>query len=383
MMPNDERMQTFRENDKHSHKNHEEDLIEKKLAEYYKNQSNEVPHSFENAIQTAFSDKRNKNFLQMLARKNKSAKDLKDAIRNFRRMALRTTQVAILVVCLLCTTHFVNATSFWEYLSDVLNLNTINVNNGGIEQALENGDLQNLYTDYKMQNGIGVKASYVLMNELNLYLVFDIETDFDLYEAGIENVSFKDLRITNDSGEELWDEGNFENIKGNKIIIQDKNHLKNVVFMVSDSFASSNNLNIKFNDVVFYSNEDENRIESSLYKKDVEFEYEYSIRLDKYIDNKRVEYSVEKNTSPSIQVEKVILDDTGLNLLVLANDTDFELETNAFTDLEYNSSFIKVTDTYKRELVINIPGIKEKDNIKIRIKIANKKYVLDLKKMAD
>ena len=71
-----------------------------------------------------------------------------------------------------------------------------------------------------MQNGIGVKASYVLMNELNLYLVFDIETDFDLYEAGIENISFKDLRITNDSGEELWSEGNFENIQGNKIIIQ-------------------------------------------------------------------------------------------------------------------------------------------------------------------
>ena len=55
MMPNDERMQTFRENDNHSHKNHEEDLNEKKLAEYYKNQSNYVPPSFENAIQTALS----------------------------------------------------------------------------------------------------------------------------------------------------------------------------------------------------------------------------------------------------------------------------------------------------------------------------------------
>ncbi len=382
MMPNDERMQTFRENDKHSHKNHEEDLIEKKLAEYYKNQSNEVPHSFENAIQTAFSDKRNKNFLQMLARKNKSAKDLKYAIRNFRRMALRTTQVAILVVCLLCTTHFVNATSFWEYLSDVLNLNTINVNNGGIEQALENGDLQNLYTDYKMQNGIGVKASYVLMNELNLYLVFDIETDFDLYEAGIENVSFKDLRITNDSGEELWNEGQ-DVQKGNKIIIQDKNHLKNVVFMISDNFMSSTNLDIKFGNIIFYSNEDDNRNESNLYKKYVEFEYEYSIRLDKYVDNKRVEYSVAKNTSPNIQIEKVILDDTGLNLLVLVNDKDFELETNIFTELEYTYSFIKVTDTYKRELVINIPEIKEKDNIKIRIKVDDKKYILELEKMAN
>ena len=382
MMPNDERMQTFRENDKHSHKNHEEDLIEKKLAEYYKNQSNEVPHSFENAIQTAFSDKRNKNFLQMLARKNKSAKDLKYAIRNFRRMALRTTQVAILVVCLLCTTHFINATSFWEYLSDVLNLNTINVNNGGIEQALENGDLQNLYTDYKMQNGIGVKASYVLMNELNLYLVFDIETDFDLYEAGIENVSFKDLRITNDSGEELWNEGQ-DVQKGNKIIIQDKNHLKNVVFMISDNFMSSTNLDIKFGNIIFYSNEDDNRNESNLYKKYVEFEYEYSIRLDKYVDNKRVEYSVAKNTSPNIQIEKVILDDTGLNLLVLVNDKDFELETNIFTELEYTYSFIKVTDTYKRELVINIPEIKEKDNIKIRIKVDDKKYILELEKMAN
>ena len=382
MMPNDERMQTFRENDKHSHKNHEEDLIEKKLAEYYKNQSNEVPHSFENAIQTAFSDKRNKNFLQMLARKNKSAKDLKNAIRNFRRMTLRTTQVAILVVCLLCTTHFVNATSFWEYLSDVLNLNTINVNNGGIEQALENGDLQNLYTDYKMQNGIGVKASYVLMNELNLYLVFDIETDFDLYEAGIENVSFKDLRITNDSGEELWNEGQ-DVQKGNKIIIQDKNHLKNVVFMISDNFMSSTNLDIKFDNIIFYSNEDDNRNESNLYKKYVEFEYEYSIRLDKYVDNKRVEYSVAKNTTKNIQIEKVILDDTGLNLLVLVNDKDFELETNIFTELEYTYSFIKVTDTYKRELVINIPEIKEKDNIKIRIKVDDKKYILELEKMAN
>lgn len=382
MMPNDERMQTFRENDKHSHKNHEEDLIEKKLAEYYKNQSNEVPHSFENAIQTAFSDKRNKNFLQMLARKNKSAKDLKYAIRNFRRMALRTTQVAILVVCLLCTTHFVNATSFWEYLSDVLNLNTINVNNGGIEQALENGDLQNLYTDYKMQNGIGVKASYVLMNELNLYLVFDIETDFDLYEAGIENVSFKDLRITNDSGEELWNEGE-ECSKGNKIIIQDKNHLKNVVFMISDNFQTSNHLNVKFNDIIFYSNENDARIESNLYKKYVEFEYEYSIKLDKYLDNKRVEYSVEKNTNPNMKIEKVIFDDTGLNLLVLVNDSNFELYKNTFVDLEYTFSFIRLTEDFNRRIVINIPSIKESNTIELKIKDSNKTYKIELKKMAD
>lgn len=382
MMPNDERMQTFRENDKHSHKNHEEDLIEKKLAEYYKNQSNEVPHSFENAIQTAFSDKRNKNFLQMLARKNKSAKDLKDAIRNFRRMAFRTTQVAILVVCLLCTTHFVNATSFWEYLSDVLNLNTINVNNGGIEQALENGDLQNLYTDYKMQNGIGVKTSYVLMNELNLYLVFDIETDFDLYEAGIENVSFKDLRITNDSGEELWNEG--ENVKeGNKVIIQDKNHLKNVVFMISDNFQTSNHLNVKFNDIIFYSNEDDARIESELQKKNIAINYEYSIKLDKYIDNKRIEYSVEKNTNPNMKIEKVIFDDTGLNLLVLVNDYNFELYKNTFVDLEYTFSFIRLTKDFNRRIVINIPSIKESNTIELKIKDSNKTYKIELKKMAD
>lgn len=373
MMPNDERMQTFRENDKHSHKNHEEDLIEKKLAEYYKNQSNEVPHSFENAIQTAFSDKRNKNFLQMLARKNKSAKDLKDAIRNFRRMALRTTQVAILVVCLLCTTHFVNATSFWEYLSDVLNLNTINVNNGGIEQALENGDLQNC---------IGVKVSYVLMNELNLYLVFDIETDFDLYEAGIENISFKDLRITNDSGEELWNEGE-DAKKGNKIIIQDKNHLKNVVFMISDNFQTSNHLNVKFNDIIFYSNEDDARIESNLYKKYVEFEYEYSIKLDKYLDNKRVEYSVEKNTNPNMKIEKVIFDDTGLNLLVLVNDSNFELYKNTFVDLEYTYSFIRLTEDFNRRIVINIPSIKESNTIELKIKDSNKTYKIELKKMTD
>ena len=382
MMPNDERMQTFRENDKHSHKNHEEDLIEKKLAEYYKNQSNEVPHSFENAIQTAFSDKRNKNFLQMLARKNKSAKDLKDAIRNFRRMALRTTQVAILVVCLLCTTHFVNATSFWKYLSDVLNLNTINVNNGGIEQALENGDLQNLYTDYKMQNGIGVKASYVLMNELNLYLVFDIETDFDLYEAGIENVSFKDLRITNDSGEELWNEGE-ECSKGNKIIIQDKNHLKNVVFMISDNFQTSNHLNVKFNDIIFYSNEDDARIESELQEKNIAINYEYSIKLDKYIDNKRIEYNVEKNTNPNMKIEKVIFDDTGLNLLVLVNDSNFELYKNTFVDLEYTFSFIRLTEDFNRRIVINIPSIKENNTIKLKIKDSNKTYKIELKKMAD
>lgn len=382
MMPNDERMQTFRENDKHSHKNHEEDLIEKKLAEYYKNQSNEVPHSFENAIQTAFSDKRNKNFLQMLARKNKSAKDLKYAIRNFRRMALRTTQVAILVVCLLCTTHFVNATSFWEYLSDVLNLNTINVNNGGIEQALENGDLQNLYTDYKMQNGIGVKASYVLMNELNLYLVFDIETDFDLYEARIENVSFKDLRITNDSGEELWNEGE-ECSKGNKIIIQDKNHLKNVVFMISDNFQTSNHLNVKFNDIIFYSNEDNARIESELQEKNIAINYEYSIKLDKYIDNKRIEYSVEKNTNPNMKIEKVIFDDTGLNLLVLVNDSNFELYKNTFVDLEYTFSFIRLTEDFNRRIVINIPSIKESNTIELKIKDSNKTYKIELKKMAD
>ena len=212
----------------------EEDYLDKKLKEYYKKVDNEVPKSFEDAIQTAFSSKKDKKFLKFIAKKQNFIDKIKFIKEKLSRSFLKVSQLAVVLFSCLCVTYFVHATSIVDYLAGFFNLSDININNSGIEQALEKGELQNVYMDYIRAEGVGVKVSYVLMNDLNLYLVFDIETDFSLKERDVNNVYFHNLMITNENGDIIYHQDSNDNFKGNKVIVQDEHHMKDLIFMISN-----------------------------------------------------------------------------------------------------------------------------------------------------
>lgn len=358
-----------------------DDILEKKLKEYYNNIDTEAPSSFENAIQTAFSSKRNKKFLLLIAKKQNVFEKLKHFKERISKRFIKVSQLAVALFCTLCVTYFVHATSFVDYLLDVFNLNDTDINNSGIEQALENGNLQNVYMDYIRQNGVGVKISYVLMNDLNLYLVFDIETDFSLNERDVSDMNFENLVIKNENNEIIFDRYITDIYKGNKIIIQDEHHMKNLVFIMSDEFPISKVLNIEFSNIVFYKDKEIGANGSNLNENDIKLNFEHILNLDTTGNVKNISYDIiiNKNENPNIELKKAIFDETGLNLLVVSNTSNIKVKENSFfTKVEINSYYIKLLEDFKREFIINISGIKERDKINVEIESEDKinKYEL-------
>lgn len=346
-----------------------DDILEKKLKEYYNNIDTEAPSSFENAIQTAFSSKRNKKFLLLIAKKQNVFEKLKHFKERISKRFIKVSQLAVALFCTLCVTYFVHATSFVDYLLDVFNLNDTDINNSGIEQALQNGNLQNVYMDYIRENGVGVKISYVLMNDLNLYLVFDIETDFSLNERDVDSLNIENLVITNEKNEIIYHKDVNNNFKGNKSIIQDEHHMKNLVFMMSDEIPESKDLNIQFSNFVFYKNTSEEQVAARMNEYIVNLNFNHSIEMEN-IESKIVTYEVkEDNTRTSnIEIEKVIFDESGMNLLILSNDFKFDIKVNIFfKKYKVNSYYIKRLENGKKEFIVNIVGIKEKDKFKLEI----------------
>lgn len=352
-----------------------DDILEKKLKEYYNNIDTEAPSSFENAIQTAFSSKRNKKFLLLITKKQNVFEKLKHFKERISKRFIKVSQLAVALFCTLCVTYFVHATSFVDYLLDVFNLNDTDINNSGIEQAL-----QNVYMDYIRQNGVGVKISYVLMNDLNLYLVFDIETDFSLNEVDVSKLNFHDLAITNESNEIIYQQDMNNNFKGNKVVVQDEYHLKNVVFMISDEIPESNELKVEFSNIIFYKNISEEQKNLEMNEYIVNLNFKHSIKMED-VESDVITYEVKEKEiqNTDIEIKKVIFDETGLNLLVEANTSDIKTKINSFFNKgEVNSYLIKWLDDFRKEFIINISGIEEKDKINLEIESEDKinKYEL-------
>lgn len=353
----------------------EEDYLDKKLKEYYKKVDNEVPKSFEDAIQTAFSSKKDKKFLKFIAKKQNFIDKIKFIKEKLSRSFLKVSQLAVVLFSCLCVTYFVHATSIVDYLAGFFNLSDININNSGIEQALEKGELQNMYMDYIRAEGVGVKVSYVLMNDLNLYLVFDIETDFSLKERDVNNVNFQNLIITNENDAIIYNQDMNDNFKGNKAVVQDEHHMKNLIFMFSDGIPESKKLNIFFNQIVLYKSNDVSSNESDLNENSANINFEYSLDLENTIKQIEISYdiNIKQNENSAVNIKKAIFDETGLNLLIESENSNMKVNLKSlFSKREYNNFYlIKWLSDLRKEFIINIPEIKEKDKIDLEIETDN------------
>ena len=361
----------------------EEDYLDKKLKEYYKKVDNEVPKSFEKAIQTAFSSKKDKKFLKFIAKKQNFIDKIKFIKEKLSRSFLKVSQLAVVLFSCLCVTYFVHATSIVDYLAGFFNLSDININNSGIEQALEKGELQNVYMDYIRAEGVGVKVSYVLMNDLNLYLVFDIETDFSLKEKDVSDISFQRLTIINENNVSIYNQYMNDNFKGNKVIVQDEHHMKNLVFMISDEIPKSNILNIKFDEIFFYKDKNIGQDNSNMNENNIKLNFNYNLNIESTEENKDILYKVIKKQSEynNIEVKKAVLDETGLNLLIEAENSIFDCNIkNIFLDENIQKYYIRSLEDNKRLYIVNIGNVKPKDEIKFEISVNGKINKYELKK---
>jgi len=204
--------------------------------------------------------------------------------------------------------------------------------------AIENLDW---YQQVDMQyidlgNGNKIKLDYLLMDEMNLYLVFDFQSEENI--GKFNNISLYDLKITNENNEIICDRGNMvpdqvQMAIGDRLIEKDNNNMKSLIYMYTDSFPSSKTLNISFSNITLYTKKSTNTIESN-----VNFKIDLS---EKFVNRKYISYS-----SNDSKIKKAIITETGFYTIIETENS--EIETIKLMDEDNNvyECYVHTLSTY-------------------------------------
>lgn len=332
------------------------DEIDKMLYEYFAD-NKEVPVSTKNAIKTALH-------------KNET----KDII-NFK-------VVATFFTIFLLTTGVVFAKDIGDFFNKIFNLNSINLNNDSIVNAIESEEyVQNVSMDYiDIDNNYKIKVDYLMLDDINLYIIFNL-----YFKNNIESnyrFSLLDLKITDNNGNSLYDANTLNSIQNNGLITTsgwknidaDNDEIKELFFLISNGLPNIDSLNIKFNKVKLYN---PNNLTSGCV--DINGDCNFNIDLiDKFKNRNIIEYAMPDNKDSEYELCKCISTNTGLYLLYkTANfDTNFKFLNITTTydrshlGMDYNKIYYFVTQYH-----ISKDKLQEFENVKF-LDNNNKKIVL-------
>lgn len=234
--------------------------------------------------------------------------------RNKIRKAYKPATIFMLILFVLVTTSVI-AVSIISYIQSLFELNSVGIDNDGVVKAIEHRNwFQDVNMDYiDMGNGYKIKAEYLLMDEMNLYIVFDITSEKDI--SKFTDVVFDDLNVTDDNSNIICDIGNtfsesYSQLTSYKIIESNKDSIKVLVYMYTDGFPKSKTLNINFTKFSLAK-----KLKS---KETIDTNVNFSIDLsEKFVNRKYVEYS-----SNNPKIEKAIITETGFYAIVTHNKLD-------------------------------------------------------------
>ena len=163
--------------------------------------------------------------------------------RNIIKHKYKRVTIVVFFLCLAVLTT-VGAISIISYIKSLFETNSIGEDNAGVLNAIENLDLyQQIDMNYiDLGEGNKIKAEYILMDEMNLYMIFDYISENDI--SKFSNITLADLKIMDENGNVICDNDNsfskqYTNYIGNKTIENDKTHIKFLVYMYSSSFPIS------------------------------------------------------------------------------------------------------------------------------------------------
>ncbi len=229
------------------------------------------------------------------------------------RSSFKQVSIIIVILCLLVTTSVI-AISIISYIKSLFDLNSVGAKNDGVLMAIENLDwYQQVDMSYiDLGNGYKIKFDYLLIDEMNLYLVLDFESENDI--SKFKNISLNDLKIVNENNEVICDRENVlsdqtRKILGDKLIENDSHHMKSLIYMYTDAFPISKSLDISFSEITLYTKNKRNVIN-----------YDTHLQIDlseKFINRKYIYYASKENT-----VKKAIITETGFYAIIETNNID-------------------------------------------------------------
>ena len=257
--------------------------------------------------------------------------------------------IASIIILLLVTTGVVFGQDIISFIKDIFNLNTIGINNDNILDAIETkGWVQNVDMDYiDINEDYSIKISYMLIDDINLYIVFDLHSNIDL---GTHNrISLTDLRIETDSGELITDEGEYINNGYSlstawKNVEATSNNIRELVYFISNGYPDMKSLKIHFSKIVLYTSSHDINAYTITLPEEITFNIDLE---DKFINKSSVQYSISNpNDTSSFSVEKALYSDTGFYAIVKSKEnTDFIIEDNGSIQHKASKRLLNLYDS--------------------------------------
>ena len=313
--------------------------------------------------------------IKIIAKKlNMNENTVKSIIRRGKKKLSKSLKpiTILFILCAFLVTSVI-AGCVINYIKDLFNTHSIGKNNDGVLMAIENLDwFQDIDMDYiDLGDGYKIKAEYLVMDEMNLYMIFDFTSE--KYISQFNEMSIPDLKITNENGEVICDrENSFSNQynihMGSKKLESDSYHYKMLVYMFTDKFPISKSLNINFSTVAL-SKKLENIKLSPLYVN-------FTINLDEKFINRHSTYYTCNN---DIEIKKSIITETGFYSLVEFADLNKLNKITITNNSEiYNCQHYTVhsPDITKYQYII-VSNFNDATAEKLTLMIDDKKYLLN------
>lgn len=270
--------------------------LEKDLYNYYKNQ--EVPLSTQNTIINAFKYKNTK---------KENCRILKHIVRA--------------IIYIVMTLILGGSVAFAIYhLSGIFTNST-----DAIDAAVEDNYFQETNSEYVYSNGIGIKTDYILIDDYNLNISFEYETD----DESINSISIYEFIIRDENSnfigyylEDYTQMYGITTLSKGFTRAKKENFRESILFSLSDDTPDIENLNIEILSVKKFNNDSEDEWEV------VEGEWLLNIALDdKMLSHSSEEYTVSENEY--IDSISAVISETELNVKINFN-IPFDVESFAY-----------------------------------------------------
>ena len=342
----------------HNKNNNPKDEIDELLYDYFKNSNEDVPIETSKAIDEALYKKK------------------KHSSFNISKIA------AIVLLCFTMTTGLIFAKDIINFFSEIFDLKSTNIDNSGIVDAIANKNyIQNVDMDYiPIDDNYSIKVDYLMLDDLNLYLVFNLHSNKKIDEN--YRISITDLKLTDQDGNVIYDGDNVTfNTSNqtlycegwNQIISNSNDIIRELLYIMTNGISNLKILNFSLNNLIIYNNDNPNKnIEIT---KNIAFSINI---IDKFINKEIYEFQQIQNYK-NFDINKCILTDTGMYLLYVTPETNinfaFEnyLSTKRFLGYRNNLYYFIIhfnidKNTFHFEDNIILIETFTKQNIKLQIK---------------
>lgn len=252
-------------------------------------------------------------------------------------------KVAIIVICLLCTSGIAYAT--YNYVKNNFNRRK------GIETAINNGYIMNVDGEPVTSNDVSLKINQILLDDYNLDISFGLEFKNMEIPDNVQAIKFESMLITDENNNILYHSGSKE---------------------IFDEFVTKNNLNVSYKE---YTNKYINSGLSINIIPDNNSSFMLVCNLSPF------NATFPKSTKYNIYIENIVFSINNTDKVINAN---WNLESSLTSDFQ-NRISVKYTcqnlSDYNNIVNVDVVTYTTGTNLKIEMKLSNDE--IDAKKLKE